>query len=288
MRLLAAFLFVALLWLPPRPAAAEPAMWSVTDADSTLYLFGTIHILRPETQWRSAALESALQASEEVWLESPIDDDPLEARDLVLKYGIDRSVPLNRKLSILERRQLGAALTAIRMPSVAVQLYRPWLAAVTLVYAPAIQAGYDISLGADRQVKASAVAAGKPVNAFETFEQQIRFFATMPPTVELDFLRRVLGDFAEGEARIEELMTAWSKGDVAALREIVERDIKVPTPQLHHILIRQRNNAWLERIEQLMAGSGTHFVAVGAAHLVGADGLPEQLTQRGFTVTRQQ
>jgi uncharacterized protein YbaP (TraB family) len=282
-----AFVCVFLACLGAERASAEPALWSMTDADSTIYLFGTIHIMRPETEWRSAKIDQAIEASDVVWLEAPGDGDVLQTRDLVLAHGIDPKTPLNRKLSILERRQLGAALSAIGMPSNAMQPMRPWLAAITLVYAPAIQAGYDINAGIDRQIGDFATATQKKRQYFETMEQQVQFLSTLPPEVELELLRQVLTDFARGPAYIDQMVDAWLAGNLDAMGQYFLDDMKQAAPEFYETLIVRRNRDWSDEIGRLMAGSGTHFIAVGAAHLVGDDGLPALLSARGFTVTPQ-
>lgn len=279
-------LLIGLAALVPQ-SRAEPAWWSVTDGDSTVYLFGTFHILRPELDWKSGPVADAFAGSDELWLEVTGIDDTLLMQNLAIKYGLDPKNPLWRKLDEVERKQLAEAVKAIGLPWFSIQAYRPWLAALTISMVPAMQAGFEMETGADLTLQADAAAADKPVHAFETAEQQVRFFATLSPAAELGFLRATLADIAAGQDKMDALLAMWESGDVAAMeREIVD-DMRTRLPEVHDVLIRRRNQAWSDRIAEMMQGSGTHFVAVGAAHLVGAEGLPALLDARGFTVTRQ-
>ena len=260
-------------------------MWSVRDADSVVYLFGTIHFLPPELHWQSDKIRAAFEASEDLWIETEVDNDAA-MQQLVLKYGIAKE-PLSRKLSIQERRQLNAAVKILGLQPGYVMAMRPWFAAATLVAATAIQAGMSPESGADRQLQDAAKITAKPVRSFEGLEQQIRFLSDMPPEMELDMLRGTLAEFGKGEAYLKNLLKAWSDGDVATLEADVNGSMRTDMPGLYDILIVKRNADWLQQIDKLLAGSGTHFIAVGAGHLVGPDGLPGDLTERGYTVTRE-
>jgi uncharacterized protein YbaP (TraB family) len=285
-RILAFFcLLLGLAALAPQ-ARAEPAMWSVTDADSTLYLFGTFHALPPDLDWTSPKIKQAFAGSDELWLEA-VGDDPAAVQKLVAELGHDPRNPLPRKLSVLERRQLGAALKALGLPIDALRATRPWFAALQLSLSTALQIGLTPEAGADKVLEEAARQMKKPVRGFETMEQQLRFFADMPPELELDLLRQTLAEFDKGAAYLNEILVAWRTGDTGTLDATVNGSIKEQSPALYDIIIVQRNADWLSQIEQLMAGAGTHFIAVGAGHLVGDHALPAALAAKGFTVTRQ-
>lgn len=284
MRIFAGVL-VAFLLVMQRPAQAEPLLWAVTDADSTVYLFGTIHALPATAEWRSEKIDQAFSLSEDLWLEVIL--DPAEMQRLVAKYGFDHKTPLARKLSILERRQLGAALRTVQIPWASVQSFRPWFAALTLVSATIHQAGFDPESGADRQFESAAENTGKPIHALETLEQQLGIFGSLDATAELEMLRQALAEFEEGPDFLRELARSWIDGDAAKLEEAVVAGIQSQSADLYQSIFVKRNANWVVQIDQMMKGAGTHFIAVGAGHLVGADSVPAMLTARGFTVTQQ-
>lgn len=277
----------ALALVAASPAAAEPALWALKDADSTVYLFGTVHVLKPGTEWRSPKLAAALARSDELVLEVLGADDPKAVQPLLARYGVDPAGPLSGKLSDADRPRLAAAAKSMGLPDGALEPMRPWLAALTLAVLPMVQAGYDAKSGVETVLTAEATAAGKRLGALETLEQQLRFFADMPQEVEVALLSATLDDVAEGPAQLDRMVAAWAAGDQAALeREFVE-ETRRDYPQLYEVVVVQRNEDWARQLAKKLEGSGVSFVAVGAGHLVGPDSVQAQLEKHGLTVERQ-
>lgn len=269
------------------PAAAEPALWALRDADSTIYLFGTVHVLKPGTEWRSPKVAAALGRSDELVLEVLGADDPKAVQPLIARYGVDPAGSLSAKLSDADRPRLAAAAKAMGLPDGAMEPMRPWLAALTLAVLPIVQAGYDAKSGVETVLTAEAKAAGKTLGALETLDQQLRFFADMPPEVEVALLSATLDDVADGPAQLDRMVAAWAAGDMAGLeREFVE-ETRRDYPQLYRVVVVQRNEDWAGQLARKLEGSGVSFVAVGAGHLVGPDSVQAQLEKRGLRVERQ-
>ena len=268
-------------------AWAQPALWMVKDADTTIYLFGTVHLLPNDTDWRYPALDKALAASDSLTIELT-DDDPARMQALVLQYGLDPGHPLSDKLSAAENATLAKAAQTVGVPGGVntLQMMRPWLAGLTLAVAPLLKAGLDPAHGVDKLLKAQMLAAGKPVDGLETAEQQIRFLADLPADVELDFLRSTLRDVDKGSTELATLIDAWKNGDVAAIARIEDEDLARHAPALYQRLLVQRNQAWATKITAMLRKPGTVFIAVGAAHLAGPDSVQEQLETRGTSVER--
>ncbi len=267
------------------PAAADPAVWVVRDADSTLYLLGTVHVLRPDTVWRSPAIDKALGEADELWIEVEA-DDPAAMQPLVRRYGLDPANPLSSKLSAEQKARLDAAAAGMGASGAALEPLRPWLAALTLSMGPLVKAGYDPASGVESKLKAAARDAGKPIRTLETLEQQIGFFADLPPTVELAFLLSALDEMETGPAMLDALVAAWSAGDAQALDELMVADLAADYPELHEALLVRRNKDWAGQIQTLLAGNGVSVIAVGAAHLVGEDSVQAQLAARGIAAER--
>ncbi|MGH8216485.1 MAG: TraB/GumN family protein, partial [Rhodanobacteraceae bacterium] len=163
---------------------------------------------------------------------------------------------------------------------------QPWLAALTISVAPIVKAGYDPKSGADKQLERAFAAAGKPVGAFETAEQQIRFFADLSPSLQLDLLHNALDDYAKGPAQIETLIRGWEAGDVAAIAAAINGDMRGHYPELYKVLLVDRNRNWAKQVEGLLKQPGTVFVAVGAGHLAGPDSVQVQLRKLGIATER--
>lgn len=267
------------------PAAADPAVWVVRDADSTIYLLGTVHVLRPDTVWRTSAIDRALADADELWIEVEA-DDPAAMQPLVRRYGLDPANPLSSKLTPEQKTRLDAAAAGMGASGAALEPLRPWLAALTLSMGPLVKAGYDPASGVEAKLKAAARDAGTPIRTLETLEQQIGFFADLPPAVEMAFLMSALDEMETGPAMLDALVAAWSAGDVQALDALMVADLAADYPELHEALLVRRNKDWAGQIQALLDGKGVSVIAVGVAHLVGDDSVQAQLAGRRIAVER--
>jgi uncharacterized protein len=267
-------------------ALAEPALWKIHDADSTIYLFGTIHVLKPGTVWRSPRIDKALKDSGDLTLEIVGADDPAVMQPLVMKYGLDPNNPLSDKIDAAAFQKASGLAQAGGVPPQLLNAMRPWLAAVQLSLIPVVKAGYDPKSGVEPILAAEAKAAGKPEGAFETPEQQIRFFADLPVKTEVEFLSSTLDEADEGADKIDKMVAAWAAGDTAALETEFVSEMKGQYPELYDLLITRRNQNWAGQLKTKLAGKGVSFVAVGSGHLVGPDSVQVQLAKLGIKAQR--
>jgi uncharacterized protein len=274
------------------PAKAEtavnPALFVARDEDSTIYLFGTVHLRRPGAAWGGANAQAALAASDEVWTELELTpQSQSEAAALIWRYGTAApGEPLSSHLSEDERAQLAAAAARLNVPPAMFEGMRPWFAAMTLSLLPMMQAGYDPNAGVDSMIDAAADAAGKRRRAFETAEQQIQFFAGMSIEAQRQMLREAMAEEVSAEQEVDVLADAWARGDLDLLEVEAVDEARTDYPEVYSVLIVRRNNSWVATLMEELEGSGVDFVAVGAAHLLGPDGLVEQLRARGVSVER--
>jgi uncharacterized protein len=267
------------------PAAADPALWVVRDEDSTIYLLGTVHVLRPDTVWRSPVIDRAMAEADTLWIEVEA-DDPAAMQPLVRKYGLDPANPLSGKLTHEQKAQRAAAAAGMGGSGAALEPLRPWLAGLTLSIGPLVKAGYDPASGVESRLKAAARDAGKPIRTLETLEQQIGFFADLPPAVELAFLLSALDEMDSGPATLDALVAAWSAGDQEALNALMVSEMAADYPELYQALLVRRNKDWAGQIQTLLGGKGVSVIAVGAAHLVGDESVQAQLLARDIAVER--
>lgn len=280
-------LILALLLGASGSALAHPALWVVKDADTTIYLFGTVHLLPNDVDWHFPALDQALEQSQSLYVEIT-DDEPAHMTALVMRYGIDPAHPLSGLLTRKENAALDAAAITAGVPggSAALNVMRPWLAALTLTVAPLLKAGLDPAHGVDKQIKAQMEKAGKPVHGLETAEQQIRFLADMPPAMQLSFLRQTLRDTAKVQAELTALIDAWKNGDTTRLAQLENEDMQQYSPRLYRTLIVKRDKAWAGKIATLLKTPGTVFIAVGASHLAGPDSVQAELKKMDINAAR--
>lgn len=283
---LVAPVLVAVLAMGASPVLAEPALWAIKDKDSTIYLFGTVHVLKPSTQWRSPKIAKAFQDADDVVMEIEQPEDSATTRALMMKYGIDRAAPLSTKLKPESYAKLQAAAQGMGFPPQALEPMRPWLAALTVSLTPLLKAGYDPESGVEKLLTAQAKAAGKPIAAFETMEQQVRFFADMTPAQEAQLLESTLDEIDDGPAKIDALVAAWAAGDQGELKRQMVDEMQTDYPDVYKLLLVDRNRDWANQLKTRLAGSGVSFVAVGAGHLTGPDSLQAQLAKLGIKAER--
>jgi len=277
------------------PAQADPSLWVAKSKGSTVYLFGTVHLLPPELSWRDPAIDRALHDSDALWLEIVLPvtaagskaamkpEELQRAQQLIASSGTSPTTKLSSLLTPDEWMQLTANIHA---PPEALEHLRPWLAVLQLTEAITAKVGWTNDAGADVVLNREALAQEKPVQGLETIEQQLRFFADMSPEVELALLRQSLAEISQGEARAREIATAWSAGDDKTLTGLMITQMQTKAPDLYQRLVVARNHAWVPQIEQMLKTPGVRFVAVGDAHLLGPDGVPALLKADGLRVER--
>lgn len=270
-----------------QPAAGEgPALWAITDGDSTLYLFGTVHVLRPETAWGSPKVDAAFDASENVIFEISNPDDQAAVVPLIQQYGVSPEHPLSSILTPEEIAHLDTAAQSMGATAAQMDPMRPWLVGLTLSMAPLIKAGYDPQSGVELILKRRAEAAGKPIAGLETIDSQVRILAGLSEDTQLAFLRSTLKDFDEATSELDGLVAAWAIGDMDTIDRTMVREMRDESEEIYQALLVRRNTDWADQIEELLEGSGTTFIAVGSAHLAGSDSVQALLEARGVTVTR--
>ncbi|MDP3080872.1 MAG: TraB/GumN family protein [Brevundimonas sp.] len=271
----------------PQAEGAGPALWVIRDADSTLYLFGTVHVLRPTTAWGSARVDAAFDSADQIWFEISNPDDQAAIVPLIQQHGISPDRPLSSLLNAEEMTALNAAAAAAGMPAGQIDVFRPWFAGLVLSIAPSLKAGYDPQSGVEAILKARAEAAGKPIQGLETIDKQVGILAGMSEADQLAFLRSLLEAWEDATVELDRMVGAWATGDVALLEEIAVDEMQAESPVIYDALLVRRNTDWANQIQTMLAGSGTVFIAVGAAHLAGDDSVQEILEDRGVTVTRE-
>lgn len=280
------------LAFPVLPLRAEPALWVLRDADSTVYLFGTVHVLRPDTAWLTPRIRDAFESADRLWLET--DTAPgLGIALPLLRYGIDWKTTLASRLGPEDTARLSAIATAAGMAPATFRHMRPWLVALTLSSLPATGQGFDAAAGADVKFEQLAKGLNKPVRRLETITQQLRIFADLPPEDELAMLREaidVLSAAREGKAddgiEVADLIDAWMAGDVDRLGAIVSDDAMASSSVLYEALFVRRNREWVKAIKTILDGTGTDFIAVGAGHLAGGDSVIAGLAALGIVAER--
>ena len=279
---LAAALAVTACAKPVEPAT--PALWEVTGPDGQhAYLFGTIHALPPQVAWQSPRIEAALAASDRLVLEirQLKDRDAMQAIFARLARTPGQP-PLSARVSPRYRPALARLLDRAGLADGQFADIETWAAALTLAQAAR---GADSGQGVDRVLM--GMAGNKPVEELEGTAAQLGLFDTLPESKQRDLLDSVIAE--AGQAAAEESLVEgyWRRGDMEALARETHRGM-LADKELRDILLVRRNAAWAERVAAMMRAGQRPFVAAGAAHMAGPEGLPALLAGRGYTVRRVQ
>jgi len=277
--LLAAFLLAC-----AAPAAAQPPVWTVRDHDSTIVLFGSVHVLPRGLDWRPDALDEALAQADDLWFETPVgaESEALAVQAMRESGYLPAGENLADLLSPEGRARLARVCAALSLPPEGLLRLRPWLADVTLGVVALARQGALVSSGVEQTLADAAPGAQR--RAFETPAEQIAFFAEAPLADQLASLEDTLKQLDEDPDYYDRLIDAWARGDLPEIERLGLTPMKQVSLVLYDRLIVQRNKRWAAVIAERLAGSGETVIIVGAGHLVGPDSVPALLRARGLTV----
>tara|TARA_B110000240_G_scaffold62555_1_gene71263 strand:- start:14 stop:847 length:834 start_codon:yes stop_codon:yes gene_type:complete len=269
------------------PAIADTSVWSVRSGDNVIYLGGTVHLLRPGDYPLPDEFEEAYQASSELYFETDIaamSDLSVQAQMLQqLTYSDDRS--LRTVLSDEAYTALSAYTQTAGLPIVMLEKFKPGLLISTLQILVFQSMGFTPQ-GVDAFFHTRAVADGKAEGQLETVQEQIGFIAAMGEGNDSEFILLSLKDLTETGNVIDGMIGAWRSGDAQGLSELFVEDMKVEAPALYDTLLLERNLKWIPRINRMLQDADTEFVLVGAAHIVGENGLLDLLSQEGYEINQ--
>jgi uncharacterized protein YbaP (TraB family) len=289
MRIIAAVL-VVLLASPAGLAqnTGRNFLWKVEGEGSSAYLLGSLHVLTADFYPLSAAINKAFTESKTLVEEVDIDEtsDPMVMMAALSKAMLTGGQTLDQIVAPETFTEVKKRAEQVGMPMMAIQRMKPWLVAITLM-APTLQAaGFKPELGVDRHFFDRAKDAGMKRQALETMAYQIERFDALSPKLQEDLLRTTMEDLDKEVAGVKELAQAWTFGNVAEMERLTLLTLK-EAPELYQRLLVERNHNWIPHVETCLKQRAACFIVVGAAHLVGPDGLPALLAKKGYKVTQQ-
>jgi len=267
-------------------AAVRPALWKVSDADTTIWLFGTIHILPQDVDWYKGPVRAALEGSGELVTEIPIDETQQSAAVIVAKSRRGDGKSLRDALPPVERTKYEAGMTALGLPVGLFDGNDTWFAALMMTMIPLKLAGYSTESGIDEQVAAKARARHMTNTALESAAFQIDLFENLPEPTQQAYLAEVVETLPTVKTDIDEMVGAWKQGDPERLARLLNEDES--DPQMRRVLITDRNATWARWLKARLDRPGTVFVAVGAGHLAGEDSVQDMLAKAGVRTKRVQ
>ena len=269
--------------------AAKPAMWQVSDRDTNIYLFGTVHLLPPGTQWRSAKLDKAAGEAGTLVVETIIDEKnpqafAAELARLSVRPGLP---PIVSRVPLEKQAALRAVIAKAGIPEAALNNMETWAAAFALLQLQFKELGVSGTDGVEQSLRQTFATAGKRIEQLETNSQQLGFFDGLPEAAQRELLEGAIESPAAAKQQFDSMLAAWISGDVDAIGRTFNTEFK-NSPELREALLRRRNANWAYWLHSRLGQPGTVLVAVGAGHLAGDDSVVEMLKQRGLKVKRVQ
>lgn len=282
-----ALLLAPLLLAAAAPPPARPALWKVSDADTTLYLFGTFHALPPGFRWRDAALDRAFASASTLVVETKVGDPQAMAR-LLLELGTPAKPlpPLLDRVPPKDRPALKAIVARSGVSPAFLDRLETWAAAFLLVQPMMADLGVSGATGVEETLKAEFTARSAPIEELETVRAQLGAIDGLSEADQRLFLHGFLAKAKGMRAEFSRMIAAWARGDEAAIARTFDSELK-QSSTLRNALLDRRNRNWAALLTDRMARQpGTILVAVGAGHLAGRDSVQSLLRSRGFTVER--
>ena len=262
----------------------DPALWVVKDADTTIYLFGSVHILKPGLGWFNDGVKTAFDASDQLVLEL-VELPAAEVQAMFGKFAMDqKGKALRSKMNDADRAVYEAAMGKLGIPAAAFDPFEPWAAAMTLSLLAMQKSGFDPNSGVEKQLTAAANITKKPIAGLETMEFQLGVFDTLAETEQVQFLVETAKDIDDAGATMDKMVDLWAAPDPEKLGALMNEEMT--SRVLFDALLTKRNANWAKWISARMAKPGVTFIAVGAGHLAGPTSVQALLPAYGLNATR--
>jgi uncharacterized protein YbaP (TraB family) len=271
------------------PPAAHPALWAVSDADTTIYLFGTIHLLPDHYQWRTAKFDQAVGSSQQLVVETIVDEkNPQKLFQAMASMAFSPGLPpLADRVAPDKRAALAEAIRKSGFPPQALDKMETWAAAFILLGNQFRDMGLKGNEGVEIVLRNTFASEGKPIGELETNVEQLGFFDRLPEEAQRQLLEGAIDQSNETKVEFNQMLASWARGDVKGIARSFNHDL-AGSPALQQALLKTRNANWSRWIERRMAQPGALMVAVGAGHLAGKDSVIDLLKRDGYRVKRLQ
>jgi len=280
------------LLLLPVLAAADSGghpvtLWMAEGASNTVYLLGSVHLLRKEDHPLPSVIDAAYDDAETLFMELDMDDlDPIATQATINRLGmLDEDQSLRDVMGEDLYDDALLAADALDIPLDMLAQTEPWFAAITVEQLALTRIGFNPMYGIEMHMMAKAIQDGKTIQGFESVEEQLEFLDGLSLEAQRDLLMQTLAEGANIRDIMDRLIAAWRIGDIAYMEENLLADI-ANYPELYESIVADRNRNWANTIDKLLGDDEDYLVIVGALHLIGEDGVPQLLESRGYTVNQ--
>lgn len=269
--------------------AAHPALWAVSDADTTVYLFGTIHLLPSNYPWRTPKFDQAIAGSQQLMVETIVDENnPHEMMSALAGLAFSPGLPpIADRVPPAKKAALEVAIGKSGLPRATFDRMETWAAAFMLLGNQFREMGLKTGDGVETVLRNAFASQGKTVGQLESNREQLGFFDALPEDAQRALLEGAIEEPKGMSEEFHGMLAAWARGDVNAIAKTFNRDLS-STPALKQALLDRRNANWSRWVQQRMTSPGSVMIAVGAGHLAGRDSVVEMLKRGGYKVRRVQ
>jgi uncharacterized protein len=266
-------------------ANAGSPVWAIHGDHNTVYLAGSVHLLKADDSRLPPAFDRAYNGSKAIVMELAIDKvDPMAAASWMMEHGMLKDGTTLRATIGEERyRRVTAEAERLGVPIEAADMLQPWALGLQLLEMQYMQLGFDPQQGVEQQLQHKAQADGKPISGLETMDEQLGVLEGMSSSDQAKFLDMIVTEMRDVGSETQSVVTAWRTGDAAKLSALLSDEYK-SFPTLYRLLVSERNKRWVPQIEKLLHGNQDYFVVVGALHLVGDGGLLDLMRRDGLKV----
>jgi uncharacterized protein YbaP (TraB family) len=284
----AALLLCSASWSPASAADSEPAqhhiLWSLQGKTNKVYLLGSVHMLQPSEQL-PAAIDAAYADAEALLMEIDMDDlDPAQMQRDVSELAMQpANQTLRQQLGPEAYAKLSSKVQPLGVDPAALDPFKPWFAAITLVQVQMMKIGFDAESGVEKRLTRRAAEDHKPIRGLETAREQLEIMARLPDKQQREFLLYSVDDAERMTSELDELLSAWRRGDAKGMAKLLQEGFD-EYPDLYRPLTVERNRKWVPQIEALLDDKDDYLVVVGALHLVGTDSVIDLLERKGYKV----
>jgi uncharacterized protein len=263
--------------------AASP-VWAIHGDHNTVYLAGSVHLLKANESALPSAFDRAYTGSHTVVMELDLGKvDPTAAAGWMMEHGmLTDGKDLHATIGDERYRRVSTEAARLGLPMEMANQLAPWVLGLQLMELQYAQLGFDSQSGVEEQLEHRAQADGKPTMGLETLTEQLGLFEALTPEEQAKFLDLVVTEMRDVGSDTQAVITAWRAGDAAKLAALLGDEYK-SFPTLYRSLVTERNRRWVPQIEKLLRDKDNYFVVVGALHLVGPGGLLELMRKDGFT-----
>ena len=265
----------------------NPAMWKLADNDTTVYLYGTVHLLPPELDWKTPEFEQAFESADKLFLEADLKSpDAVKTMQAAMmrEAMFTDGQSLKTVLSEDQYEKVSTAISAFGIPAGAMDGAKPWTVSLQLMAGEMMKNGYNPELGVDSVLEASASASGKSFGFFETASDQIKLLAGSTLDEQVEALMFQVETLDKTNDMFDILVGEWADGDTKGLGVIMGDPAMFGSVEGYNAMIKDRNANWIPQIEAILEEPGTSFIAVGAGHLAGPDSVITMLQDKGHKV----